>query len=47
MKDRKREYGRTWDGISRIPDETYKKNYDTIDWSYIKKEDKKDKKKDK
>jgi len=45
MKENKRrsEWGKGWDGRSRIPDETFKKNYDQIDWSYIK-EDKKEKK---
>jgi len=35
MKNNKRrsEWGKGWDGRSRIPDETYKKNYDEIDWS--------------
>jgi len=35
------EWGKGWDGRSRIPDETFKKNYDQIDWSYVKKEEKK------
>ena len=37
MKERKRrsEWGKGWDGRSRVPDETYKKNYDSIDWSSI------------
>ena len=48
MKENKRrsEWGKGWDGKSRIPDDKYKKNYDEIDWSYIK-EDKKEKKDDK
>ena len=39
MKNNKRrsEWGKSWDGRSRIPDETYKKNYDEIDWSSTKK----------
>jgi hypothetical protein len=39
MKNNKRrsEWGKGWDGRSRIPDETYKKNYDEIDWSSTKK----------
>jgi len=39
MKDNKRraKWGKGWDGRSRIPDETFKKNYDEIDWSYVKK----------
>jgi hypothetical protein len=44
MKNKRgKEWGTGWDGKSRIPDKTYKKNYDEIDWSYIK-EDKKEKK---
>ena len=39
---RRSEYGKGWDGRSRVPDKTYKDNYDSIDWSYVKKE--KDKK---
>jgi hypothetical protein len=31
----------SWDGKSRVPDKTYKENYDSIDWSYVKKEKKK------
>jgi len=34
---RRAEWGKGWDGRSRIPDETYKKNYDEIDWSSTKK----------
>ena len=43
MKERKRrsDWGKGWDGKSRIPDKTYKENYNQIDWSSIKKEDKK------
>jgi hypothetical protein len=43
MKNNKRrsEWGKGWDGRSRIPNETFKKNYDEIDWSYVKKEEKK------
>ena len=40
---RRSEWGKGWDGRSRIPDDKFKKNYDEIDWSYIK-EDKKEKK---
>ena len=40
---RRSEWGKGWDGRSRIPDDKFKKNYDEIDWSYIK-EDKKKKK---
>jgi hypothetical protein len=36
-KKRRAEWGKGWDGRSRIPDETYKKNYDEIDWSSTKK----------
>ena len=39
---RRSEYGKGWDGRSRVPDKTYKDNYDSIDCSYVKKE--KDKK---
>jgi len=35
-KKRRAEWGKGWDGRSRIPDETYKKNYDEIDWSSTK-----------
>ena len=38
--NRGKEWGKGWDGRSRIPDETFKKNYDEIDWSYVKKKDK-------
>jgi hypothetical protein len=43
MKKNKRgqEWGKGWDGKSRVPDKTYKENYDSIDWSYTKKEKKK------
>jgi hypothetical protein len=35
-------WGKGWDGKSRVPDKTYKENYDSIDWSSVKKkEDKK------
>ena len=40
---RRSEWGKGWDGRSRIPDETFKKNYDEIDWSYVKKEEEKKK----
>jgi len=30
---RRAAWGKGWDGRSRVPDETYKKNYDEIDWS--------------
>jgi len=45
MKENKRraEWGKGWDGRSRVPDDKFKKNYDEIDWSYVK-EDKKEKK---
>jgi len=32
---RGKDYGTSWDGRSRITDETYKKNYDQIDWSNL------------
>ena len=35
---RRSEYGKGWDGRSRVPDKTYKDNYDSIDWSHVKKE---------
>ena len=35
---RRSEYGKGCDGRSRVPDKTYKDNYDSIDWSYVKKE---------
>jgi hypothetical protein len=39
---RRSEYGKSWDGRSRVPDKTYKENFDQIDWFYVKKkEDKK------
>jgi len=31
--NRGREWGTGWDGRSRIPDKTYKENFDLIDWS--------------
>jgi hypothetical protein len=39
-KERKRrsEWGKGWDGRSRVPDDKYKKNYDEIDWSSVKKD---------
>jgi len=43
MKERKRrlDWGKGWDGKSRVSDKTYKENYDSIDWSFVKKEEKK------
>ena len=42
MKKRRNEWGKGWDGKSRIPDETYRENFNQIDWSSVKtKEDKK------
>ena len=44
MKNNKRrnEWGKGWDGKSRIPDKTYRENFDQIDWSSVKtKEEKK------
>ena len=39
---RRSEYGKGWDGRSRVPNKTYKENFNQIDWSYVKKkEDKK------
>lgn len=34
---RRSEWGKGWDGRSRIPDKTYKDNYNQIDWSSTKK----------
>jgi len=38
MKQNKKrsEWGKGWDGKSRIADKTYKENYDQIDWSSVK-----------
>jgi hypothetical protein len=48
MKNKRgKEWGTGWDGRSRIPDETYKNNYDQIDWLNIKEENKNDSKKSK
>ena len=43
MKQQKRRaaWGKGWDGKSRIPDKTFKENFDQIDWSYVKKEENK------
>jgi hypothetical protein len=40
MKERKRksDWGKGWDGKSRIPDKTYRENFDQIDWSSVKKD---------
>ena len=39
---RKSNWGKGWDGKSRIPDKTYRENFDQIDWSAVKtKEEKK------
>ena len=45
MKERKRrsDWNKGWDGKSRIPDKTYKENYDQIDWSSVKKKKNNDK----
>jgi hypothetical protein len=43
MKKRRSNWGKGWDGKSRIPDKTYRENFDQIDWSSVKtKEEKKD-----
>jgi hypothetical protein len=44
MKNNKRrsDWGKGWDGRSRIPDNTYRENFNKIDWSSVK--NKKDKK---
>jgi len=44
-KKRRSEWGKGWDGKSRIPDETFIKNYDSINWSSVKKKRKNTKKK--
>jgi hypothetical protein len=38
MKNNKRRsnWGKGWDGKSRIPDKTYRDNYNQIDWSSVK-----------
>jgi len=43
MKKNKRgtEWGKGWDGKSRVPDKTYKENNDSIHWSSVKKKEKK------
>ena len=43
MKNNRRraEWGKGWDGKSLIPDKTYKENYDSIDWSSVKKKEEK------
>ena len=42
MKKRRNDWGKGWDGKSRIPDKTYRENFDRIDWSSVKtKEEKK------
>ena len=38
---RRSEWGKGWDGKSRIPDKTYKENYNQIDWSSIKRKEEK------
>jgi len=38
---RRSEYGKGWDGRSRVADKTYKDNYDQIDWSGVNKKEKK------
>jgi hypothetical protein len=44
MKKRRSDWGKGWDGKSRIPDKTYRENYDQIDWSSVKTKEKNDKK---
>ena len=36
MKKRRSDWGKGWDGKSRIPDKTYRYNYNQIDWSSVK-----------
>ena len=41
-KNKKRaEWGKGWDGRSRVADKTYKDNYNQIDWSSVKKKEEK------
>jgi hypothetical protein len=42
---RRAAWGKGWDGKSRIPDKTYKENYNQIDWSSVKNKEENDKKK--
>jgi hypothetical protein len=42
MKKRRSDWGKGWDGRSRIPDNAYRENFNKIDWSSVK--NKKDKK---
>ena len=42
MKKRRSDWGKGWDGRSRIADNTYRENFNKIDWSSVK--NKKDKK---
>jgi hypothetical protein len=42
MKKRRSDWGQGGDGRSRIPDNTYRENFNKIDWSSVK--NKKDKK---
>jgi hypothetical protein len=37
---RRSEYGKGWDGRSRVADKTYKDNYNQIDWSGVNKKEK-------
>jgi hypothetical protein len=37
--NRGKDWGTGWDGRSRIPDKTYKNNYNEIDWSNLKDEE--------
>jgi hypothetical protein len=40
MKNKRgKEWGTGWDGKSRVPDKQYKENYDSIDWSSVKKKE--------
>ena len=36
---RRSEYGKGWDGRSRVSNKEYKDNYDQIDWSNLKKKE--------
>jgi hypothetical protein len=38
---RRSEYGKGWDGRSRVSNKEYKDNYNQIDWSSVKKKENK------
>jgi hypothetical protein len=41
MKKRRSNWGKGWDGKSRIPDKTYRENFDQIDGHRLKRKKKK------